>query len=199
MATPLDGISQRLDFSGGGEDSSSDNSSDDYAFRIRSTRAVSPRVLNPESACRTPRVQRHHRRSSTVSPPIQCSNPIPYGTWRKLRLSDSPSTPKVRQQSLQVKQTSSLHLQTPVEGIIFCFSPSLQSLLSRSSQPYSSTKTHRTQRTLRFVSTAPSFIRDPLSVNVNPFTPETVRGSSKLLRRNDFMGDDEDYRRRYKQ
>lgn len=105
MATPFDGISQRLDFASGGEDSSSDNSSDDYAFRIPSTRVVSPRVLNPESACRTPRVQRHHSRSSTVSPPIQCSNPIPYGTWRKLRLSDSPSTPKVRQQSLQMKQT----------------------------------------------------------------------------------------------
>lgn len=199
MATPFDGISQRLDFASGGEDSGSDNSSDDYAFRIPSTRVVSPRVLNPESACRTPRVQRHRSRSSTVSPPIQCSNPIPYGTWRKLRLSDSPSTPKVRQQSLQMKQTCSLHLQTPVVGIICCLSPSLQSLLSRSSQPYSSTKIHRTQRTLRFVSTAPSFIRDPLSVNVNPFTPETVHRSSKLLRRNDFMGDDEDYGRRYKQ
>lgn len=199
MATPFDGISQRLDFASGGEDSSSDNSSDDYAFRIRSPRVVSRGVLNPESACRTPRVQRHHSRSSTVSPSIQCSNPIPYGTWRKLRLSDSPSTPKVRQQSLQMKQTCSLQLQTPVVGIICCLSPSLQSLLSRSSQPYSSTKIRRTQRTLRFVSTAPSLIHDPLSVNVNPFTPETVRRSSKLLRRNDFVVDDEDYRRRYKQ
>lgn len=124
MATPFDGISQRLDFASGGEDSGSDNSSDDYAFRIRSTRVVSPRVLNPESACRTPRVQRHHSRSSTVSPPIQRSNPIPYGTWRKLRLSDSPSTPKVRQQPLQMKQTCSLHLQTPVVGFTCCLSPS---------------------------------------------------------------------------
>lgn len=199
MATPFDGISQRLDFASGGEDSGSDNSSDDFAFRIRSPRVASPRVSNPESACRTPRVRRHHSRSSAVSPTTQCSNPIPYGTWRKLRLSDSPSTPKVRRRSLRTKRTCSLHLRTPVVALICGLSPSLQSLLSRSSQPCSSTKIHRTQRTLRFVSAARSFIHDPLSVNVNPFTPETVRGSSKPPRRNDSMVDEEDDRRRYEQ
>lgn len=89
--------------------------------------------------------------------------------------------------------------QTPVVGIFCWLSPSLQSLLSKSSQPCSSTKICRTQRTLRFVSTAPSFIHVPPSVNVNPFTPETVRRSSELQWRNDFRGDDnEDYGRRYK-
>lgn len=89
--------------------------------------------------------------------------------------------------------------QTPVVGIFCCLSPSLQSLLSKSSQPCSSTKICRTQRTLRFVSTAASFIHVPPSVNVNPFTPETVRRSSELQWRNDFRGDDdEDYGRRYK-
>lgn len=99
MATPFDGISQQLDFTSGGEDgsSSSDNSSDDYALRICSPRVVSPRILNPESACTTPRVQRHCSRSNTISSPSQCTSPIPYATWRKLRLCDSPSTPKVRQ------------------------------------------------------------------------------------------------------
>lgn len=111
MATPFDGISQQLDFTSGGEDGSSsgsDSSSGDYAFRIHSPRVVSPRVLSPESACRTPRVQRHRSRSSTISSPLQCTSPIPYATWRKLRLCDSPSTPKVRQPSLQMKQPCSL-------------------------------------------------------------------------------------------
>ncbi|CAF98865.1 unnamed protein product [Tetraodon nigroviridis] len=76
--------------------------------------------------------------------------------------------------------------------------PSPVSLLSKSSQPCSSTKVCRSQRTLRFVSTAASFVRLPPSVNVNPFTPQTVRRSSELQRRNDFRGeDDEDYGRRY--
>lgn len=92
-----------------------------------------------------------------------------------------------------------LEHQTPVVGIFCWLSPSLQSLLSKSSQPCSSSKICRTQRTLRFVSTAPSFIHVPPSVNVNPFTPETVRRSSELQWRNDFRGDDnEDYGRRYK-
>lgn len=91
MATLFDGISQQLDFTSCGEEgSSSDNSSDDYTSRIRS-----PRVRSPSSACRTPRVQRHRSRSNTVSSPLQCTSPIPYASWRKLRLCDSPSTPKV--------------------------------------------------------------------------------------------------------
>uniref|UniRef100_H3CTQ9 Wee1-like protein kinase n=1 Tax=Tetraodon nigroviridis TaxID=99883 RepID=H3CTQ9_TETNG len=171
MARPFDGISQQLDFASGGEDgsssSSSDNSLDGFGFRIRSPRLASPGVLSPGSACRTPRVRRHRGRSGAASSPSQCTSPIPYATWRKLRLCDSPSTPK--------------------------------SLLSKSSQPCSSTKVCRSQRTLRFVSTAASFVRLPPSVNVNPFTPQTVRRSSELQRRNDFRGeDDEDYGRRLK-
>lgn len=76
--------------------------------------------------------------------------------------------------------------------------PNLQSLLSKSSKLCSSTKTCRTQRTLRFVSTAANFVHVPPSVNVNPFTPETVRRSSELQWGNSFRGDnDEDNGRRY--
>lgn len=110
MAKPFDGISQQLDFTSGGEEgsSSSDNSSD-YYTRIRSPRFTSSSVLNHESTCRTPRPQRHRSRSSTVSSPLQCISPIPYASWRKLRLCDSPSTPKVGQSfsTLQMKQTCS--------------------------------------------------------------------------------------------
>lgn len=108
MATLYDGISQQLDFTSCGEEgssSSSDNSSDDYTSRIRSPRIRSPRICSPRiqsprirspsSACRTPRVQRHRSRSSTLSSPVECTSPIPYASWKKLRLCDSPSTPKV--------------------------------------------------------------------------------------------------------
>uniref|UniRef100_A0A671UA06 Wee1-like protein kinase n=1 Tax=Sparus aurata TaxID=8175 RepID=A0A671UA06_SPAAU len=148
MATLYDGISQQLDFTSCGEEgssSSSDNSSDDYTSRIRSPRIRSPRICSPRiqsprirspsSACRTPRVQRHRSRSSTLSSPVECTSPIPYASWKKLRLCDSPSTPK--------------------------------SLLSKSSQPCSSTKISRNQRTLRF-----NYVHAPC-VNVNPFTPDT--------------------------
>lgn len=101
MATLFDGISQQLDFTSCGEEgSSSDNSSDDYVSRIRSPRIrspriCSPRIQSPSSACRTPRAQRHRSRSNTLSSPVQCTSPIPYTFWKKLRLCDSPSTPKV--------------------------------------------------------------------------------------------------------
>ncbi len=100
MATLFDGISQQLDFTSCGEEgSSSDNSSDDCTFRIRSpriqSRIRSPGFRSPSSACRTPRVQRHRSRSNTLSSPLQCTSPIPSASWTKLRLCDSPSTPKV--------------------------------------------------------------------------------------------------------
>lgn len=199
MAAPFDGISQKLDFTIEEDgSSSSDNSLDDYTFRISSPRVASPRFSDPESACRTPRVQRHRTRSSTVSSPLQCTSPIPYASWRKLRLCDSPSTPKVRQPPLQMKQAyaspQTTNQPTPL-------SLSLQSLLSKSSQPCSSTKICRTQRNLRFASSAASFIQVPPSVNVNPFTPETVRrscSSTELQWRSCFRADDEeDFGRRY--
>uniref|UniRef100_A0A671SWF0 Wee1-like protein kinase n=1 Tax=Sinocyclocheilus anshuiensis TaxID=1608454 RepID=A0A671SWF0_9TELE len=118
---------QHLNFSSSGEEDSSDNSFDEWAHRSVPVR----------SPCQTPRVQRHRTRSITVSPSIPTS-PIPYAAWKKLRLCDSPSTPK--------------------------------SLLSKSTLPCSSSKPCRSQRFLR-LSTA--FDRVP-SVNVNPFTPETV-------------------------
>uniref|UniRef100_A0A671UAN7 Wee1-like protein kinase n=1 Tax=Sparus aurata TaxID=8175 RepID=A0A671UAN7_SPAAU len=171
MATLYDGISQQLDFTSCGEEgssSSSDNSSDDYTSRIRSPRIRSPRICSPRiqsprirspsSACRTPRVQRHRSRSSTLSSPVECTSPIPYASWKKLRLCDSPSTPK--------------------------------SLLSKSSQPCSSTKISRNQRTLRF-----NYVHAPC-VNVNPFTPDTVRRNSEQQWRNSGRSDDdEDYGR----
>ncbi|XP_036962690.1 wee1-like protein kinase 2 isoform X3 [Acanthopagrus latus] len=193
MAALYDGISQQLDFTSCGEEgsSSSDNSSDDYTSRIgspriqspriqspriqspriqspriqspriQSPRIQSPRIRSPSSVCRTPRVQRHRSRSNTLSSPVECTSPIPYASWKKLRLCDSPSTPK--------------------------------SLLSKSSQPCSSTKISRNQRTLRF-----NYVQAPC-VNVNPFTPDTVRRNSGLQWRNSGRSDDdEDYGRRLK-
>uniref|UniRef100_A0A7N9AQ59 Wee1-like protein kinase n=1 Tax=Mastacembelus armatus TaxID=205130 RepID=A0A7N9AQ59_9TELE len=61
----------------------------DFASKIPSTR-----IRSPSSACTTPRVQRHPSRSNALSSPLQCTSPIPYASWRKLRLCDSPSTPK---------------------------------------------------------------------------------------------------------
>ncbi|KAF3854553.1 hypothetical protein F7725_022608 [Dissostichus mawsoni] len=165
MSMFFDEISQHLDFSSCGEEgSSSDNSSDDCTFRfqsprirsprirsprIRSPRIGSPRIGSPSSACRTPK----------------CTSPIPYASWRKLRLCDSPSTPK--------------------------------SLLSKSSQPCSSTKICRPPRTLRFASaSAANHIKAPL-VNVNPFTPDTVRRNSEQQWKNCGRSDD-DYGRRMK-
>ncbi|KAI9523526.1 Wee1-like protein kinase 2 [Dissostichus eleginoides] len=176
-------ISQHLDFSSCGEEgSSSDNSSDDCTFRfqsprirsprirsprIRSPRIGSPRIGSPSSACRTPKVQRQRSRNDTICSPLQCTSPIPYASWRKLRLCDSPSTPK--------------------------------SLLSKSSQPCSSTKICCPPRTLRFASaSAANHIKAPL-VNVNPFTPDTVRRNSEQQWRNcGRSDDDDDYGRRMK-
>ncbi|XP_075875291.1 wee1-like protein kinase 2 isoform X2 [Nelusetta ayraudi] len=171
MATLFDGISQRLNFKRE-EGSSSDNSSDDYTTRIRSSKIPSPstrspRYGSPSSACRTPRTQRHRSRSRTVGSPLQCVSPIPYASWKKLRLCDSPSTPK--------------------------------SLLSKSSQPFSTTKIRCSQKTLRFGSAAATnYIQAP-SVNVNPFTPITVRRNSELQWRSSCRSDDDDdYGRRLK-
>lgn len=74
-------------FSSCGEEDSSDSSVEDWV-------PVSVSLRSPSSSCRTPRVQRHRTRSNTVSPAAPSSS-IPYAAWRKLRLCDSPSTPKV--------------------------------------------------------------------------------------------------------
>ncbi|XP_061677390.1 wee1-like protein kinase 2 isoform X2 [Syngnathoides biaculeatus] len=138
--------------------SSSDSNSDDCTSRMQS----------PSSpACRTPRVQRHRSRNNALSSPLCCTSPIPYASWKKLRLCDSPSTPK--------------------------------SLLSKSSQPYSTTKLTRQPRTLRFTSAVASLIQVP-SVNVNPFTPNSEHRISEQQRwmssrRSDT---DADYGRRFK-
>lgn len=114
MAMVFDGISQQLDFSSCGEEgSSSDNSSDDCAFTIQS-----PRIRSPSSACRTPRVQRHRSRSNTLSSPLQCTSPIPYASWSKLRLCDSPSTPKVG------SEIRSIVLSVPLWSWMICQSES---------------------------------------------------------------------------
>ncbi|XP_029290053.1 wee1-like protein kinase 2 isoform X2 [Cottoperca gobio] len=165
MTKLFDEISQQLDFSSCGEEgSSSDHSSDDCTFRIRSPRIRSPMIRSPSSACRTPRVRRHCRGSNTLCSPIQCTSPIPYASWSKLRLCDSPSTPK--------------------------------SLLSKSSQPCSSTKMGRPQRSLCFASAAANLTQAP-SVNVNPFTPNTVRRNSEQQWKN-WSRSDDDYGRRLK-
>ncbi|KAM9377663.1 wee1-like protein kinase 2 [Pholidichthys leucotaenia] len=142
MAALFSEVSQQLDFSScGEEESSSDNNSDDPSSRF------------PVS--RTPRVNRHS--STTFSSPLQ--SPIPYASWRKLRLCDSPSTPK--------------------------------SLLSKSSKPFSNVKIYRPQRTRRFASTGSNFIQAPV-VNVNPFTPDTVRRNNEQLWANSCRSDNND-------
>lgn len=75
------------------------------------------------------------------------------------------------------------------------FFPLLKSLLSKSSQPFSTTKISRHQRTLRFSSVAPNLTHAP-SVNVNPFTPDTIRRNSEQQWRNRSYDDDDDYGRR---
>nr|XP_040017746.1 wee1-like protein kinase 2 isoform X1 [Gasterosteus aculeatus aculeatus] len=175
MATLFDEISQQLDFTSCGEEgTSSGHSSDDCTPMIHSPRLSSPRLSSlrsprlssPSSGRRAPRVQRQRSRSNTLCSPLQCTSPIPYAAWNKLRLCDSPSTPK--------------------------------SLLSKSSQPCSSTKIGRPKRTLCFASASGNFIQAP-SVNVNPFTPETVRRSSEQQWKDRCRSDnDQDYGRRLK-
>ncbi|KAM4552989.1 wee1-like protein kinase 2 [Fundulus diaphanus] len=154
MTTLFNDVNQQLDFSSCGEEgNSSDTTSDDCAA-----------VHNPSLACRTPRVQRFRGRSSTASSPLQCTSPIPYASWRKLRLCESPSTPK--------------------------------SLLSKSTQPFSNIKISHRQRSLRFTSAAANLVQAP-SVNVNPFTPDTVRRKSELQWRSD-EDEGHDYRNKLK-
>lgn len=81
-------ISQQLDFSSCGEEgNSSDNTSDD---------CTGLPVCSPGLAGRAPRVQHHSSRSNSSSSPLQSASPIPYASWRKLRLCETPNTPKVR-------------------------------------------------------------------------------------------------------
>ncbi|XP_037538708.1 wee1-like protein kinase 2 [Nematolebias whitei] len=156
METVFDGINKQLDFSSCGEEgNSSDTTSDECAV-----------ICSPNLACRTPKVQRHRSQSNTLTSPLLCTSPIPYASWKKLRLCDSPSTPK--------------------------------SLLSKSSQLFSNIKLSHRQRTVRLASAAANLLQVP-SVNVNPFTPDTVRRKSELLwRQSSRSDDDEDYRRRLK-
>lgn len=73
----------------------------------------------------------------------------------------------------------------------------LQSLLSKSSQPFSTTKIRYSQKTLGFGSAAAANCIQAPSVNVNPFTPATVRRNSELQWRSSCRSDDdEDYGRR---
>ncbi|XP_052008797.1 wee1-like protein kinase 2 [Xyrauchen texanus] len=151
----VNAMQQCLNFSSSGEDDSSDNSFDEWAPR-------SVPLRSPSAACQTPRVQRHRPRSVTVSPSIPTS-PIPYAAWKKLRLCDSPSTPK--------------------------------SLLSKSTLPCSSTKPCRSQK---FLHLSTAFDRVP-SVNINPFTPDTVRRNSEHYKRKSQRSDDDDDGHRFKE
>ncbi|TRY66391.1 hypothetical protein DNTS_003356, partial [Danionella cerebrum] len=76
-------VQQHLGFSSSEEEESSDASFDEWSYR---------RVL-VRSPCRTPRVHRYRTRSITACPSAPTS-PIPYSALKKLRLCDSPSTPK---------------------------------------------------------------------------------------------------------
>ncbi|XP_060779889.1 wee1-like protein kinase 2 isoform X2 [Neoarius graeffei] len=136
-------VQQHLYFSSCGEEDSSDSSVEDWA-------STSVFLRSPSSACQTPRVQRHRPRSNAISPTVPIS-PIPYAAWRKLRLCDSPNTPK--------------------------------SLLSKSALPYSNGKPCRSQKVFCRPAQAPS-------VNVNPFTPDTVQRNSVHYKRKNCRSDD---------
>ncbi|XP_064198977.1 wee1-like protein kinase 2 [Anguilla rostrata] len=82
MECASDSTVQQLDFSSCGEDGS-DSSLDDWGTRS---------IRSPESICRTPKIPRHRSRSS-VTPSIFPTTPLRCA-WKKLRLCDSPSTPK---------------------------------------------------------------------------------------------------------
>ncbi|XP_026859805.1 wee1-like protein kinase 2 [Electrophorus electricus] len=150
-------MQQRLSFLSCGEEDSSDSSMEDWAPRT---------VLqqSPSLVCQTPRVQRHRTWSVTASTSAPTS-PIPYAAWRKLRLCDSPSTPK--------------------------------SLLSKSALPYSSSRPRLTQSVPGLLTAC-----DPApAVNINPFTPDTARRSSKHYKRKSHRSEcnNEDDGYRYKE
>lgn len=71
-----------------------------------------------------------------------------------------------------------------------------QSLLSKSTLPLSGVKISRHQRSLRFSCTGANLMQVP-SVNVNPFTPETVRRNSEQHLSYSIRSDEEDDRLRY--
>uniref|UniRef100_A0A672GRB9 Wee1-like protein kinase n=2 Tax=Salarias fasciatus TaxID=181472 RepID=A0A672GRB9_SALFA len=159
MAALFTGTSQQLEFSSCGEDGSSSSSSSSDTSDNCTSRTRSPRIRTPSSACGTPRVQRHRSRFNASSSPMLCTSPIPYASWKKLRLCSSPNTPK--------------------------------SLLSKSSQPVSNIKIPHRQRRLCFTLATANLMQAP-SVNVNPFTPDTVRRNSEQYWTKSCMSDDED-------
>uniref|UniRef100_A0A3B4ZNB2 Wee1-like protein kinase n=1 Tax=Stegastes partitus TaxID=144197 RepID=A0A3B4ZNB2_9TELE len=105
----------------------------------------------------------------------------------------SPRTRMQRHRSRSSTFSSPLQRTSPIpyaawRGLRLCDSPNTpKSLLSKSSLPSSSIKISRHQRSLRFAS----------AVNVNPFTPDTVRRNSKQ-QGNNRSDDDDEYGRRLK-
>ncbi|XP_066580671.1 wee1-like protein kinase 2 isoform X4 [Amia ocellicauda] len=89
---------QQLDFSSCGEEDSSDSSMDDWSWREHSPNNGWRRQRRESSICRTPRMLREPPQGTTPSPSTSHSpcpgTPLHYTTWRKLRLCDTPSTPK---------------------------------------------------------------------------------------------------------
>ncbi|XP_056138189.1 wee1-like protein kinase 2 [Lampris incognitus] len=155
MATVFDGISQQLDFSHFGDDgSSSENSSDDGPARFS-------RIVSPSSVCRTPRI--HRCRTIIPSPSIEPNNTIPYIAWRKLRLCDSPNTPK-----------------------------SLLSMSSRPFCSSKRSHSQRGLRFVTASAGTPQCGCRVPSVNVNPFTTDIVRRCSENHKQKNCWSDDDD-------
>ncbi|MGH0127990.1 UNVERIFIED_CONTAM: hypothetical protein FKN15_028570 [Acipenser sinensis] len=112
-------IIQQLSFSSGGEEDSCDSSVDDWSSRENSPKAgwrmtkecQSPRASeNKEglaaSPC-TPRGSRTPTRDCHGTPTSDChGTPLHYATWRKLRLCDSPNTPKSLLSKARVNSSS---------------------------------------------------------------------------------------------
>uniref|UniRef100_A0A8C9VJL5 Wee1-like protein kinase n=1 Tax=Scleropages formosus TaxID=113540 RepID=A0A8C9VJL5_SCLFO len=121
VAAMNDNTVQQLDFSSCGEDENSDSSLDDWELR---------KEHYLDSAPETPHVLRHHAYSGVVSPSIH-SSPLHYVTWRKLRLCDSPSTPKSLLSKSSLPSSSSklcsglLHFPSSADAIPHAYVPAV--------------------------------------------------------------------------
>ncbi|CAL8355470.1 unnamed protein product [Lota lota] len=153
----FEGIAQQLEFCSSGDDGSSSDDVFDYCLsRISSNQG-------PGSACRTPRANRHRSRSIA-----QSVNPIPYAALNKLRLCDSPSTPKsLLSKSSVPRSIAKIRVSQRTLRSSFAFA---DSSLSHSHTP---------------------------DVNVNPFTPRILCRSSEQNKRKICRSDDEDFEHEY--
>ncbi|KAK1168735.1 wee1-like protein kinase 2 [Acipenser oxyrinchus oxyrinchus] len=118
-------IIQQLSFSSGGEEDSCDSSLDDWSSRENSPKAG----WRMTKECQSPRASENKEgltgelnlgSASPCTPRGSCSptgdchgTPLHYATWRKLRLCDSPNTPKSLLSKARVLNSSSKFCRGP--------------------------------------------------------------------------------------